>query len=79
MNIGAHERKEVRLGVDLERALALVYNGYAKEIAADGNKCYVKEQVRYHGCDSLLWGPDEEPMPVIRFTIREFMLIGRWK
>ena len=42
-------------------------------------KWYTWEAIRRHGYDSLLWGPDIDPMPVVRFTVRELLLIGRWK
>jgi hypothetical protein len=40
---------------------------------------YTWESIRRRGYDSLLWGPDDLPMPTVRFTAREMLTIGRWK
>ena len=55
-----------------------IVNG--SETMAMGGEWYVWNEVIRHGYDSLLWGRiDGAPMPVLRATIREMLLVGRWR
>ena len=51
------------------------------EAAAGLGKWYTYEGVRRLGWDSLTWGDptDTPPMPVLRWTNREYLIIGRWR